>query len=475
MATVSQRSLLEGPVLRSLARLAVPIVIANLLQAAYQLVDAFWVGRLGGYAVAAVSVSTPVTFLTIALGTGFALAGSILIAQYFGAGNSRMVNHVAAQTLLLVVLLSLLFGAAGYFLSPFFLHLLRVSPDVYQGALGFLRVSFIGLVFNFSFFVFQSIMRGIGNATLPVYIVLGTVILNFALDPLFIFGWGSIPAMGVMGAALATLSTQSLAALMGFLILFRGRRGIHLKWKDFIPDPHHIQRAFAIGFPASIEQSMRALGLTLMTFLIASFGTTTVASYGAGSNVLQVVMIPAMGLSMAISTLAGQNIGAGKIPRAARVARLGSLLGFGILTVIGILVYFTAPWLVAFFVPGDPEVISGGSTFLRIMCLSWGFMGLQLCLTGVLRASGNMIVAMVLTLISQWVLQFPLAYVLSRPAGLGPKGIWWAFPVSYITIALITLAVFAKGDWKKKKLTDEETELTKEVVQEITLEEGIRK
>lgn len=103
MAAPVKEAFLEGPVLSSLIKLAVPIVIANMLQAGYQLVDAFWVGRLGGYAVAAVSISTPVTFLTIALGTGFALAGSILIAQYYGAGDQRMVNHIAAQTLLLVV------------------------------------------------------------------------------------------------------------------------------------------------------------------------------------------------------------------------------------------------------------------------------------------------------------------------------------------------------------------------------------
>ena len=116
--------------MKSIGRLAVPIVIANLLQAGYQLVDAFWVRRLGGDAVAAVSISTPVTFLTIALGTGIALAGSILIAQYFGAGDFEKVNHVAAQTLLLVIVISVVLGAVGYVLSPFFLHLLKVTPNV---------------------------------------------------------------------------------------------------------------------------------------------------------------------------------------------------------------------------------------------------------------------------------------------------------------------------------------------------------
>ncbi|MCW3087452.1 MAG: transporter [Sediminibacterium sp.] len=473
MAVALSKDLPETSVLRSLGKLAVPIVIANLLQAAYQLVDAFWVGRLGGYAVAAVSVSTPIVFLSMAVGTGFAMAGSILIAQYFGARNLKEVNHIAAQTLLLVVIISILLGAAGFALSPLFLRLLRVSPDVYSGGLGFMRISFIGLVFNFSFFVFQSLMRSVGKATLPVYIVLGTVVLNFALDPLLIFGWGPIPPQGVTGAAIATLLTQSIACVIGFVILFRGKHVINVSARDFIPDWRHIKRAFNIGFPASIEQSMRAFGLTLMTFLIAGFGTTTVASYGAGSNVLQVVMIPAMGLSMAISTLAGQNIGARNLARAEQVTRLGSKVGFIILTVIGIIVFFTAPHLVAFFIPEDQQVINGGTGFLRIMCLTWGFMGLQLCLTGVLRASGNMVTAMVLTLVSQWVLQFPIAYVLSRHTRLGAEGIWWAFPISYVIIALITMAVYARGDWKKKRLTEDDA-LTTKVAEEITGEEGIR-
>lgn len=470
-----QNSLLEEPVLSTLLRLSGPIVLANMLQAAYQLVDAFWVGRLGGPAVAAVSISTPVIFLSMALGMGFAMAGSILIAQYFGAGNSRNVNNIAAQTLLLVAAMSILLGAVGWLLSPFFLGLLKVTPDVYRGALGFLRVSFIGLVFNFSFFVFQSIMRGVGQVTLPVYIVLGTVVLNFALDPLLIFGWGPIAPQGVMGAALATLSTQFIACLIGFMVLFRGKHGVALSLGDFSPDFKHIRRAFRIGFPASIEQSMRALGIMLLTFLIASFGTTTVAIYGAASNILQVVPILGIGFSMAVSTIVGQNIGAGNIDRASHVAVIGSRLSFAALTVMGIIVWFAAPALVAFFVPGDPAIISGGGHFLRIMCLSWGFMGLQLSLTGVLRAAGSTVTAMTLTLVSQWVLQFPLAYILSAKAGLGADGIWWAFPISNVVIAMVTMAVFAKGAWKKKRLTEEDDELASKVAVESTGDEGIIK
>jgi len=287
----------------------------------------------------------------------------------------------------MVVFASLVLGTIGYFVAPTLLRLMGVAPDVYAGALGFMRVSFIGLVFNFTFFVFNAIMRSLGRATLPVWIVAGTVLLNFGLDPLLIFGWGPVPGYGVMGAAIATLVTQGIAAIIGVVILRRGMHGVHVRRADLVPDFDYVKRAFFLGFPASIEMSARALALMMMTFLITSFGTLTLAAYGVGSNVVSVIIIPAMGLSMAVSTLVGQNIGAGDIERAARIGRLGGLLGFVSLAMLGLLVFLFPASIVAFFVPDDPAVIAAGAEYLRIVAPAWGFLGLQFALTGVLRAT----------------------------------------------------------------------------------------
>ena len=202
-----------------------------------------------------------------------------------------------------------------------------------------------------------------------------------------------------------------------------------------------------------------------------TFGTLAMASYGVGSTILQVVMIPAMGLSMAVAALVGQNIGAGNIDRAARIARLGASIGFWTLTVLGLIAFFFARALVAFFVPNDPNVIAEGAVFVRTMALSWGCIGAQFSLTGVLRASGNMVVAMVLTLVGQWVLQFPLAYLLSEHAGFGMRGIWIAFPIANVIITLLTIAVYARGDWKRKRLTAED-ELLDRVTEETLADTG---
>jgi putative MATE family efflux protein len=467
-----QKLFLEGPIGTALVRLAIPIILGNVLQTGYQL-TAFWVGRLGAAAVAAVSVSFPVSFLVIGLGAGLGIAGATLSAQYMGAGRQDMVNHVAAQTMLMVTVTSAVLGAAGYALAPLLLDLLGVAPDVYTGALGFMRVSFVGIIFVFLYGMFQALMRGVGETRTPLMIVLGTVVLNFLLDPLFIFGLGPLPPQGVMGAALATLTTQGLAALLGIVIFLRGRHGIQLSWRGFRPDPAYIRRAFFLGLPGSIELSTRGLGPMLLSFLVASFGTVTLAAYGVGSNILLFITIPAMGMSQAVSTLVSQNMGAGNIQRAARVTVLGASSSFVILSIVGIVAYIFAPALVAFFVPRAPDVIAEGAQFIRIMCLAWGGIGVQLCVVSAFCASGNMLAAMVVALVSQFMFQFPLAYILSKHTSLQAAGLWWSFPVTLIAVAIVSIGWFAQGGWKTTVLTEESRQVAK-VAEETIAEDGIR-
>ena len=444
--------LLEGSIPRALFLLAVPIMGANILQVAYQVIDAFWVGRLGAAAVASVSITLPVMFVLVALGMGFAIAGTTLIAQYTGARDHEMVDHVAAQTLLTIVAVSIVLGAIGYALAPWLLHLLRLAPDVFAGALAFMRIIFIALPFTFIYAMAQALMRGVGEVRAPLYIVAGTVFVNFCLDPVLIFGWFGFPAWGVAGAAIATLIAQLIAAAIALRLLFGGRYGIHLHWRDFRPDMAFVKRAFLLGYPASIEQSARGLGMLILTFLIASFGTVVMASFGVAANVFNVIIIPAMGFSMATSTLVGQSIGAGNIARAEKVAKLAATITFASLTAVGAICIVIAPQIVRFFIPEDPRVVKEGAAYIRIVAWSFGFIGLQYALMGVLRAAGEMLPAMTISLVSQWVIQIPLAFALSKYTSLGVDGVWWSTPIANVATAIIAGIWFARGKWKTRKL-----------------------
>jgi putative MATE family efflux protein len=468
-------NLTEGSILKSLIALSVPIIGANLLQTAYQLTDTFWVGRVGAEGIAAVSLSFPIIFLMISLGGGLAIAGTILVAHNKGKEDYEQIDHISAQTLLMVVVVSIILSTIGFFAASPLMHLVGADANVLPMAVSYLQITFIGMVFLFSYFVFQSLMRGVGDVKTPLLIVLGTVLLNFILDPVLIMGWGSIPAYGVTGAAMATIGTQGLAAIVGLSMLFSGKYGIHLKLKHLKPDFSLMKKMFLLGFPSSIEQSLRALVMVVMSMLVASFGTMTLAAYGVGGRIMSMVFIPAMGLSMATSTLVGQNIGAQKVERAEKIVNISAALAFGILTGVGLMLFFAAPSLVSVFIPGDIDVIESATRFVRTFSWALGFTGLTFTITGAFTGSGNTMHSMIISLIGLWILQFPLAYILSQNTTLGASGIWWAFPISDGLISIIAYLWFRTGKWKNKALTLTSREkLQKEVTQEVLIEEGLK-
>lgn len=468
----SQNKITEGSILKSILVLALPIVFANLFQTAYQLVDTFWVGRLGGEAIAAVSLSFPIIFLIISLGMGVTIAGSILVAQYKGKKQYKNVDYVAAQTFLMVFFVSIFLTIVGYFISGPLVRMMGVEPAVFSDAVSYMKISFLGLIFLFLFFSFQSLMRGVGDVKMPLYIVAGTVLLNLFLDPLFIFGYGPIPALGVSGAAMATVFTEGLAALAGLLILFSGKYDVRLKKKYLSIDFVLIKRLFKLGLPVMVEQSTRALGMLVMSFLVASFGTVVIASYGIGSRILGFAIIPALGLAMANSALVGQNMGAGKIERAEKASKISALMGFGALTAFGLVVFVLAEQIAGFFVPNDPVIIQTSASFLRIMSLFFGFISVQQILSGTFRAAGDTLISMVLVVVSFWILRFPLAYLLSHNTSLSYSGLWWSFPISDIIASAAVILLFVKGSWKKKKIT-KEFKLVEETTEETLVGGGL--
>ena len=444
--------LLEGPIIKSLLILAFPLILSNLLQTAYQLTDTFWLGRLGADAVAAISVSFPVLFLLASIGIGFTMAGTIIVSHLKGSNRQDQINQASSQILFIVCIVASLISVIGYFLTPAMIRLLQTPENVYPGAVAYLKISFIGFIFLFIYFTFQALLRGIGNVKTPLLIIFGTVLLNLILDPVFIFGYGPIPAFGVKGAALATFITQGLAGIIGIFILKNGRFGITLQFKLCRLNMSFIRTVLGLALPSSIEHSTIALSLTAMIALITAFGTIPLAAYGIGARILNFVFFPALALSMATSILVGQNIGAGNPPRAKRIVRISALFTFISLTLAGFIFFIFAKGISALFIPNNTEVIAASTVFIKILSLSFGFMGAHTVMRGAFRGAGNTKLAMIFTIIYLWVLRFPLAYFLSRHTYLDVSGIWWAFPATNIITAFMTIAFFIFGKWQKEKI-----------------------
>lgn len=319
------------------------------MQSSYQFVDAYWIGHISQEAVSAVAVSGSISFLIISLGMGFSMAGAILVAQYTGAKNKKMVDFVASQTLFAVSIFSLVLSVIGIFAAKPILSIMGVKPEVMALAVPYLQTTFAGLIFVFVFSMFQSLMRGVGEANLPTKIITVTAIMNLLMNPIFINGFGPVPAMGPMGAALATLITQGISAIFGMYILVKGNHGILLSLRDFKPDFSFIKKAFWLGFPSSLEMSARSLSFVFIMTLIAGFGTAATAAFGAGGNIFQLVMIPAIGFSIATSTMVGQNIGAKNMARAEEIVKVSTFVSFATLAFLGVFVYIFAKELAVLF------------------------------------------------------------------------------------------------------------------------------
>jgi len=446
----SSKKFTEGKILGSLVSIAIPIIFSNILQSGYQLIDTFWLGRLGANAVASVSLSFPILFLVLSLGGGLTLAGTVIVSQYKGANNQRQVDFSSSQTVFVVFFVSVLLALVGNFAAEPMMRMVGAGPEILDDSVAYFKISSYGFIFLFMFFVFQSLMRGIGNVLLPMYIILGTVFLNLVLDPLFIYGWGPIPGYGVAGAAVASVLTQGVSAVAGMYILWRGRQGIQIRWSDMYLHLDFVKKLFRIGLPSSFEQSTRAAGMTMMVVLVTGFGSEVVAAYGIGSRILSLVIVPALGLAIATTALVGQNVGAGKIDRAEKIGNLSYKVSFTSLSVIGVLFYFFAEQLTAFFVPDEPQVIQDGAFFIKVMSFSFGFMGVQQVLNGLFNGTGFTKASMMISIFGLWILRFPLAYVLSHHSALGYEGIWWAFPISNFITGIVAFTFYRSGYWKRR-------------------------
>lgn len=441
--------LLKGPIVKTLTMLSLPIIFASLLQIVYNLTDTFWVGRLGANAIASISLSWPALFLITSFGGGLAVAGTILVSQYRGRGDSKKVDFISTQTISIMFFVSIVLGTIGYFASSILINLMGASPEIVPDAVRYLQISFLGLAFSYIYYNLQSLMRGIGEVKIPLYIVIGTVILNFILDPIFILGWKMVPEFGVVGAAWTTIISQAISSMIGITILVRGKRGIKMHLKDIPPKLDVFKKMISLGIPSAIGQSITSVNMLIITFLVAGFGTISIASFGLGIRVLSLVIVPAVGFSMAISTMIGQNMGARQVDRAEKISNRGMLISFVVLTLLGIIIFAFAKVFASIFVPGETEVILESAYFIRAMALTFGFIGLRMAITGTLNGSGNTKSTMVLSIISL-VFLFGFALGLSKFTSLGVDGVWLAYPISNILSGTIAFLWIRLGKWKEK-------------------------
>jgi putative MATE family efflux protein len=458
MSGESRINLLEGNLYRTIIRLGYPMALASVVQTLYNLADTFWLGRLGRQALAAPIISFNILFFIISLAIGFSVAGTSLVSQYTGAKKPDQANKVAGNLLVFFAVFSLVFSAVGYFSAEFLLKLLATPPEAMGNTLSYFRVMILGMPLAFPFFVYQSVLHGYGDTKSPLKVELISAGINVVLDPILIFGWLGMPALGVTGAALTTVISRAVASLVGVRQLFSGDKGIKIKQRHLKPDFSLVPLMIRVGFPAAIGMAGASLGFMVLIGIVNQFGTAVVGAYGIATRVVHVFMMPAIGISSAVTAIVGQNLGAGLIARAKKVVGRGLRLALVVIVPSMILVAFFGKSVTMFFIPDDPLVHRVGNTMFYFIAPAVVFFAMGVIVNGAFQGSGRTLPVMAANLARIWLFRIPLVYLVSFVILRGPLdldaslGIWMGMFLSNLFSFLFIFILYLRGQWARSRI-----------------------
>ncbi len=452
--------ILGGDIIRTALTLGWPVMLSNVFETVYNLTDAFWLGKLGPQAVAAPSISWPIIFLFISISAGFGVSGISLVSQYTGAGLPVKANKSAGQLLFVLLSTSLVAAVVGFPFAGDVLALMGASHVVQATTTPYLQVMFLAMPFMFFHFGFRATLRGYGDTKTPMVLTIVSSVLDTALDPFFVFGWGPIPQMGVVGAALTTLMTRGLAAIVGMYLLFSGRLGIKLRLSDLKPDVSWMRKVVSIGVPSAVGLSGTALGFVVLISLVSIEDRLLpgegilLAAYGIGFRLVNFINVILWGGVSAMSTMIGQNLGADQGERAVEIIKK-LLLSFFLLSLMGsAVVYFLRVPLYMLFI-SNPEVLDAGSVFITLFVFSVPFFTVFRMVCGVFEGAGNTRPSMVLSLIRLWGLRTLLAYAFYFFLGMGAAGIWSGMAIGNLVAAGLSVVWLSRGTWKRRVIEEE--------------------
>ena len=451
------RDLTQGPIDRTLLVFSLPILGGNVLQSLNGSINAIWVGRhLGEAALTATANANNVLFALIGLIFGIGMAATILVAQAMGAHNLALAKRVMGTSATVFGLASAAIAGLGWLLSRPILLWMGTPAAALDLAQSYLQLIFLAIPLLYLFAFVQAVLRGAGDSRTPFMFLVLVVVLDTALNPLFIFGWGPVPALGIRGSALATLvaNATSLGAL---LLWLRSRR--HPLWIGrgeralFRPDMALVRTLIGKGLPMGVQMVMISLAMITMISMVNAYGVTMASAYGAALQLWTYVQMPAMAIGAACATMAAQNVGAGRWDRVSGTARAGVLCNLGMTGVLVALVLLADRHTLGWFLPDGSAALEAARHLNRIAIGSFIFFGITFVLSGVVRSTGAVVPPLIILAVAMWGIRVPVARWL-QPLW-GSDAIWWSFPISAVCAALMALAYYRWGGWRSARMLPE--------------------
>jgi len=447
---IGGRDLTEGSIPHSLWSLAWPQVIESVLNVVDQLADLFWAGRINTRSVAGLGVAQTYVQVGMTGRMGLDTAMRAMVARAVGAGDIARANHVALQGFTLSGAFSIVMALIGVFFTEPLLMMLGVPDNVIEAGADYMRVQFIGMGAMAFRMMSGAALQASGDTFTPMKATTITRIIHISLSPVLIFGWWAFPEMGLVGAAVAGITAQAVGAVMNFRALFRGTSRLHLSLNGYRPDPTVLWHLLKTGAPASVTGAERSIAQLLLIGFVSPYGSTTLAAFALTRRIEMLAMMGAMGLGQSAGVMVGQNLGAGKPDRAKKSVLWALLFVLGInVAVSSLMLAFPRAFLSIF--NGDAALLDEAVQWLRIQVLGYFVMGVGMVYAQSYNTAGDTLVPMVVTLVSIWGVQQPLAVLLPR-AGLNEFGIAWAVVIGLAVRLCIYAPYFFYGRWMRIRL-----------------------
>lgn len=443
-----KKMILSGSMYKTILILSLPIMINNLIQTIYNLVDGIWVSKISSVHFAATAFVFPVNFFFISFGMGLSIAGTSILSQLIGGDKIDEAKEYSAQLIAITVISSIVFAIIGYMLSPTVIRLMGGTGAFAEYANIYLRIIFFEIPFMFLFFNINSMMNSQGDTMTPMLLSGGSAIINVILDPIFIFTFN----WGIAGAAWATVLSKAVLAFVGIGIIFGKKNKIRPTFKNFKFDIEKIKTIIDVGLPISLGQTGASLGFIILNGFIASYGTATLAAFAMVNRITSLVMQPAMGMGAALTAIVGQNIGADQVQRAKEAFQKAFKLSI-IIGIVGciILLIFDSK-IINFFMQSDddPSVIQLGLTYLGYISLSMPLMGMFSVFKGLFQGSGHTKYSMAMEIGRLWLVRIPMILIFKKFTDMGSTGIWFSMSFSNLIVCIYGYIVYRQNAWQKK-------------------------
>lgn len=437
------KDLSKGNSLQQLTMLSLPMILGSLLQQLYLASDAFIVGNfINSNALGAIGAASAILFLLIAFLMGMSMGLSVVISQYFGAKDYEKIKTSIATAIVFLFLLTLVVSFFGFLASDFLLEILNTPKDIISESSSYLKYMFIGLIFMFLFDVYFSVLYGLGNTKVPLYILFFTLILNIVLDIVFIV----VFKMGIEGVAIATTIAQFVSAIITIFYVNKKIPQIALKFKDLKIQKESLKILLKFGIPSSLQQSILFFSLLLIQSLVNSFGTNVIAGYTAASRIDTMIFLPYSSISIALSVFVGQNMGAGKFLRT-KEGLFASFKLIGLISVIflGILWFFGA-FFVKLFLNTSGVPLDIGTMYLMDLAPFYILLGFTYMFLGLLRGAGDNNWATIIIVISL-LARVTSAYILVPL--IHERGLWLSAIVGWFVAMVVAYLRYRGEKWRK--------------------------